>query len=253
MPRLCAALLVSAILSAGLAGSARADDQEVKAILDKAIKALGGEEKLKKAEAYSEKHKGTLTFGGNDSEFTTERTVQGVDRVRAEFESEFNGNKFKFLMVLDGDKAWGRFGDATMPLDETGLAREKQNLYLAAAPVTLLPLKGKGFQLEAAGEEKIADKPALVIKGTGPDGKEFSLAFDKDSGLPVRLVAKKVLGFQGDEFTLEVSFADYKEFGGLKRATRTQQKRDGETFLKQELTEFKPLEKVDAKTFAEPQ
>src|SRR5262245_40310642 len=121
MPRLCSALLVSAILSSGLAPPVRADDKDVNAILDKAIKALGGEEKLKKAEAFAEKAKGTLSFGGNDSEFTSERTVQGVDRQRSEFESEFNGNKFKFLMVLAGEKGWARFGDMSVPLDETSL------------------------------------------------------------------------------------------------------------------------------------
>jgi len=253
MPRLFSALLVSAILSAGLAVPAQADDKDVTAILDKAIKALGGEEKLKKAESFGDKAKGTLSFGGNDSEFTSERTVQGIDRQRSEFESEFNGNKFKFLMVLAGDKGWGRFGDMTVPLDEASLAREKRNLYLSVAPITVLPLKASGFKLESAGEEKIGDKPAAVIKGTGPDGKNLSLAFDKESGLPVRLTASNVLDFQGNEFSLEVTFADYKELGGIKKAMKTEQKRDGQTFLKQELTEFKPLDKVDSKTFAEPE
>lgn len=248
MPRLCAALLVSAILSAGLAGSARADDQEVKAILDKAIKALGGEEKLKQAETFSEKTKGTVTFNNNTNEFSGERTFQGLDHYRSEFE----GNQFKGVVVLDGDKGWRKFGDNKREMDAAGVANEKRSVYLAVVPITIVPLKTNGFKVESAGEEKVADKPAVVLKVTGPDGKDFTLAFDKDSGLPVRLVAK-VTGFGGQEFTQETSFGDYKEFGGLKRPTKVESKRDGQTFMTTAFSDFKVLDKVDPKTFAEPE
>jgi hypothetical protein len=40
--------------------------------------------------------------------------------------------------------------------------------------------------------------------------------------------------------------------GGIKKATKVSAKRDGENFIDQEITEFKPLDKVDPKTFTEP-
>ena len=114
-----------------------------------------------------------------------------------------------------------------------------------------MALNGNGFKFEAAGEEKVADKPAVVLKVTGPDGKDFKLYFDKESGLPVKLVAK-VLSFQGDEYTSETTYADYKDFGGIKKATKLEIKRDGKPFQTWEVTEFKVLDKVEADTFAEP-
>ena len=90
------------------------------------------------------------------------------------------------------------------------------------------------------------------VKATGPDGKDFNLFFDKESGLPVKLVAK-VVGFMGDEFTQETMFSDYQEMGGIKKATKIQTKRNGEKFQEQQVTEFKLLDQVDPKTFAEPQ
>ena len=60
-----------AFLTSGLAGLARADEKEAKAIVDKGIAALGGEEKLTKAGAYSWKSKGTITFNGSDNEFSS--------------------------------------------------------------------------------------------------------------------------------------------------------------------------------------
>jgi hypothetical protein len=230
----------------------RADDKDPTAVLDKAIKALGGEEKLKKVGAASWKTKLTITFNGNSNDFSSHATAEGLDRYRSEFEGEFNGNAFKGVTVLNGDKGWRKFGDMKMDLDADGLANEKRQVYLQIVPGLILPLKGKGFKLEVVAEEKVGDKPAAAIKATGPDGKDFTLYFDKESGLPVKLVAK-VIGFGGDEFTQETTYKDYKEFDGIKKATKTESKRDGEDFIKAEISEFKVLDKVDSKTFSEPE
>jgi hypothetical protein len=229
-------------------GRVRADGVQTGAVLDKAIKALGGEAKLSKAVAFSRKAKGTISFGGNENEFTTESTTQGLDRFHSTF---FGGNRFKAVTVLNGDKGWRKFADNKIEMDKDAVANETQTVYLQVVPSTLLPLKGKAFKVESAGEEKIGDKPAATLKVTGPDGKDFTLSFDRDSGLPVKLVAK-VRGFQGEEVTQEVVFSDYKDFDGIKQATKIELKRDGESFLKQEITEFKVLEKVDPKAFSEP-
>jgi hypothetical protein len=117
--------------------------------------------------------------------------------------------------------------------------------------MTLLPLREKAFKVEPAKEDKVDGKPAVGLKVTGPDGKDFTLYFDRESGLPVKQVAK-VVGFTGEEFTQETIFSDYKEFGGIKKATKVENKRDGQKFLEQNVTEFKVLDKVDPKTFAEP-
>jgi hypothetical protein len=251
MKRFFSAALV-AVFAFAVAGFVRADDAEVKATLDKAIKALGGEAKLGKIDAYAVKAKGTITFGGNDNDFTSELTAQGLDRYRSEFEGDFGGNKVRGVTVLNGDKGWRKFGDNSMEFDVNAVANEKRTVYLQVIPVTILPLKGKGFKVESAADEKAGDKALSVLKVTASDGKEFTLAFDKDSGLPARMVAN-VLGFQGQEFLQETTYADYKDFDGIKKATKVESRRDGEPFIKQEIVEFKVLEKVDPRTFAEPQ
>jgi hypothetical protein len=240
------------VFAFAVAGTVRADEAEVKAILDKAIKALGGEAKLGKVDAYSVKAKGTISFGGNDNDFTTELTAQGLDRYRSEFEGEFGGNKVRGVTVLNGDRGWRKFGDNSMELDVNGVANEKRTAYLQVIPVTILPLKGKGFKIESAGDEKEGSRTLAVLKVTAPDGKDFTLAFEKDTGLPARMVAR-VAGFQGQEFTQQTTYGDYKDFDGIKKATKVASTRDGEPFLKQEIAEFKVLEKVDPKAFAEPQ
>ena len=118
-------------------------------------------------------------------------------------------------------------------------------------PAIILPLKGKDFKVESAKEDKVGDKPAVVLKIVGPDKKDFELFFDKESGLPVKMTAT-VAGFQGEEFTQESTYNKYKEFDGVKRATKVENKRDGQKFIDMEITDVKVLDKTDPKTFGEP-
>jgi len=124
-------------------------------------------------------------------------------------------------------------------------------VFLQVVPMTILPLKEKGFKVQTDGEKMVDGKPAVGLKITGPDNKDFTLYFDKASGLPVLYVAK-LLDFMGQEYTQETSLAEYKEFDGIKKATKIASKRDGEKFMDTKVTEFKVLDKVDPKTFEEP-
>lgn len=241
-----------ALLCASLTlGTARAEDKNAVAVIDKAIKALGGEAKLAGVNAMTWKAKGKLTIEDNANEFTVQATVRGLDDYRSEFQGEFNGDAIRGVTVVNGEKGWRKIGDFSMKLEGDMLANEKRSIYLQVAPTLLLPLKGKGFQVESAPDRDIDGKPAAVIKATGPDGKEFTLCFDKASGLPVRQEAR-VLDYQGQEFTQETTISGYKDFDGVKKATKIESKHDGRPFVELEITEFKLLDKIDDDTFAEP-
>jgi hypothetical protein len=250
MKRTQVAVLLAAAVSLAVKPT-RADEAQVKQVLDKAIQALGGEDKLTKAAAFTSKSKAKITIEGNENQVSTEATVQGLDRVRSVFEGEFNGNHIKGLTILNGDKGWRKFGDQNMDMDPDAVKNEKRTVYLMVVPVTIVPLKSKGFKVESAADESVNGKSTAVLKVNGPDGKDFTLHFDKETGLPVRLVAK-VIGWQGEEYIQDSTFSDYKDFGGIKKSAKVSIKRDGETFVESEITDFKVLDKVPAETFAEP-
>lgn len=251
MNRLLGALCVS-VLALGISPqSASADEKDATAVLDKAIKALGGEEKLSKVTVYSWKFKGTITIQGNESEVTGSGIVQVPDKSRAEVELDFNGNKFQVVTVLNSDKGWRKLGDNIMPLDAEGVANDKRGMSIQIASALVVPLKDKKYKVEVAGEEKVGDKPATILKVVDADGKDFKISFDKESGLPVKVVAM-VKGMNGEELQESV-MSNYKEFGGIKKATKLEIKREGATFLTQELSEFKVLDKADSGAFDEPQ
>ncbi|MEX2286168.1 MAG: hypothetical protein WD648_03700 [Planctomycetaceae bacterium] len=251
MRRFIVVALVAALVSR-LGGLVQADEgKDAKAVIDKAIKALGGEDKLAKAKAITYKTKGKISLGGNESDITSTVTTQGIDHNRQEFEGEFNGNKVQGVIIVAGDKAWRKFGDDSRDLENEQLANQKRLVYLQVVGASVLPLKDKAFKVESVSEEKVGDKPAVAIKATGPDGKDFQLFFDKESGLPVKLVAK-VAGRGGEEYTQETTYAKYKDFDGINVATRVETTRNGEKFIENDLSDFKVVDKVDAATFAQP-
>jgi hypothetical protein len=251
MNRFLGAMLV-AVFTFGASSSIRADDKDTKAIIDKAIKALGGAEKLGKVTAMSWKSKGTVTFNGEDNEFTTESTLQGLDHYRSQFSGTFGGNEVKGVTVLNGDKGWNKRGEEdSMEMDADAITAEKRRIYLTVVPGLPVLLDAKGFKVESAPEEKVGDKPAVGLKVTGPDGKDFHLYFDKESGLPVRTVGE-VVGFDGQPYKQDTTYSQHKDFDGFKRATKISAKRDGEKFVEIEITEFKVLDKVDPETFSQP-
>ncbi|CAN5567089.1 hypothetical protein BH10PLA2_BH10PLA2_26030 [soil metagenome] len=247
--RLVQGMIASLIVAVGCS-FARADDG-APAILDKAIKALGGEEALSKVKASSMKAKGTINVMGNDNPFSIVVMVQGLDHSKQEVDAEFGGMKIKFVSILAGNKGWRSFAGMTMELEGDALNEAKRAQYLQLMTMNPTVLKGKGFKVATAPSEKVGGKTALGLKVTGPDGKTCMMYVDEATGLPVRMVAK-VKDFQGEEFTQSSTFSDYKDFQGIKKATKIESTRDGDKFQMMEVTEFKILDSVDPKTFAEP-
>jgi hypothetical protein len=234
----------------GLGRLALADGQGAQAVIDKAVKALG-DDKLPAGKAVTWKAKGKLNLNDNEAEFTSKMTVQGLDHFRQDLDADFGGNQVKGIIVLDRDKGWQKFGDDARKLENEQLANQKRNAYLQVVPEMPSLLKGAGFKVESGEEAKVAGKPAAVLKVTGPDGKEFQLFFDKESGLPVKMTGT-VADFQGEEYAQERSYSNYKDFDGIKRATNVEVKRNGKKYIEQEISDFKVLDKVDPQSFAEP-
>jgi hypothetical protein len=246
MKRLLGVITVVALVSGS---GVRADEGDTKAVIDQAIKALGGEEKL--AKPASSKVKGTITIDGNANPFTVQTTVASLERYRGDFEGSFGGNDVKVITVLNGDKGWRKVGDKVMDLDGDMITTTRRHVYIQQASVTVVPLKGKGFTVEPAGEEKVGETPAVVLKVTGPDGKDFRIFFDKATHLPLKS-SGLVIGFGGEEYTQETTYSDYKEFDGVKRPTKVASTRDGQPFIEHQVLEYKLLDSVDPDTYAEP-
>jgi hypothetical protein len=243
-----------AFLLFAFAGPSRADDKaDLQKVIDKAIKAHGGAEKLEKVKALTFKMKGKFYGMGEEGiDFTGEFASQEPDKSRVEISGEVMGTKFKFVQVVNGDKGWKQIMDNTEELDKEGIAEAKEALH-AGAVGRLVTLKKKGFNLEPLGEVKIGDKPAIGVRVTRKGYRDVSLFFDKKTNLMVKSERViKDLEAGGKEVTQEELYEDYKEVKGTQHAHKITIKRDGKKHVDGEMSDFKPAEKLDENTFAKP-
>src|SRR5207244_5359870 len=226
---LCGTFVHDLLLTAGV--HLQADDQaDAKGIVDKAIKALGGEEKLAKHKAATSKGKGKINLMGNEIEFTFEATVQPPKQSRRRFEADVSGTKFERTIVFNGDKGWINMMGNTDEMSQDQLAAEREDLY-AAWVATLEPLKDAAFKLAPLGEIKVGDRPAVGVKVSHKDHKDVSLYFDKDKGLLLKVQRRAKDAMSGQEFDQESFYSDYQEDNGIQRPRKQKTKRDRNDFL----------------------
>jgi hypothetical protein len=227
----------------------RADDADAaRAVIDKAIKAAGGEEKLAKFKSHTWKNRGTYYgMGMTDGvPYTANYAVAWPDKFRFEVEGGF------MTLVLDGDKGWMQAMGDTREFSKEEMAQQKEDLY-ANGVTTLMPLKDKAFKLSLTGETKINDKPALGVKVSHKDRQDVMLYFDKDSGLLVKSERKTKVPEEGNkEVTQETLYGDYQDIEGAKMSLKITILRDGKKFVEGENFDIKPVDKLDDKTFAKP-
>ncbi len=226
----------------------KADDADpARAVIDKAIKAMGGEEKLAKFKNHTWKNKGNWYGMGDGVPYTASYAVAWPDKFRFEVEGGF------MTYVIDGDKGWVQpMGAETHEFSKEEMADQKEALH-ANWVTTLLPLKDKTYKLSLLGETKVADKPAVGVKVSHKDHKDVSLYFDKDTGLLVKSENKVKDPEAGNvEVNQESLYSDYQDVEGAKMAMKMTILRDGKKYVEGENFEIKPVDKHDDKTFAKP-
>ena len=188
MPRLTPLSLVLALLN--LPAAARAEEAP-RAVIERAVQALGGEAALKHQAAARMKVKGKFVLsGGADArqEFPLEGESLSEAGRRSRLDLRLNvwGNKVEAVIVHDGANSWhstyGRVRD--FGADE----RKSMGLSSYADRVTnLLPLlTDKGFTLAPLAGETVEGKPTAGVRVSAKDRPDMRLYFDKDSGLLVK-------------------------------------------------------------------
>jgi hypothetical protein len=242
------------VLAVGLVlgtGPTQADEQaDAKALLDKAMKAMGGQVKLAKLNTVSAKGRLSGSPDGEEIAVNFDGTWQGMSQYRAEFEVQVGGNNFKGALVVNGDKGWLKKGDNTEDAPD-GVATFIQNVFYAGRMPQLLPaFTDKAYKLTPTGEVQVGTQAALGLSISHNDRKDVSLFFDKDKGLPIKSEIR-LADPKGKEITMEYLYSDYKDYGGVKLCSKIALKLDDKDFTI-ELSDLKAVDKVDDSQFDRP-
>lgn len=231
---------------------ARADDAaDARKIIEKAVQAQGGQDKLAKLPGIVIKFKGTFHGMGEGIPMSGTVSTQGPDKVRADIEVETGGQKIVIVNVLAGDKGWNKIINETKEMDKDEIAEGNEQAY-AGWVATLAPLTDKQFKLALLGESEIEKEAAVGVKVSSKGHRDIDLYFSKKTGLLVKW--ETIVKEEGSdkEVTQESFASDYKDVQGTKQSHKFVVKRSGKLFLEGEASEIQLSEKLDASLFEKP-
>lgn len=252
MKPLCCAVAVLATLQASVSGQAPDTRSELNALLDKALKAMGGADKLADLKLVRWKGNASFDINGMQIELTHQGGFQGEDKFRLEGTATANGMTNSGLLVVNGDKAWVSAGAGRVnEIPKKQAAVFTQFFSAARVPFALASLKDKKCELSHLGEVKLDERPALGVTAARKGRPDVNVFLDKETGLPVK-VETRLTDFTGNEVALEMRLSDYKEFEGLKLFSKVAFK-VGEVEFATELSEVRREEMADDSLFAKPE
>lgn len=243
------ALLALAALSF-LSSPLRADDAaDAKAIIEKAIKARGGEP----VTAMTWKEKGKFTGGGFEVPYDSEWAFQGPDKYRFVMSGTIGEAKIAITVVANGEKAWETDGKQVQEITGEKLDYVRSEVYqLWVGSLTPL-VSEKGFTLATAKGKDVDGKPTVAVKVTRDKHVAITLYFDDKSGLLAKAETTVKDEFQKwKEVPEEVYYSEYKEANGAKVFSKLKVVRDGKTLIESTLSDAKAPDKLDAKLFEKP-
>jgi len=239
LPLLCAWLLASARVG-------KADDQaEARKIVDRAIKATGGEKRLARIKAMTSEEKGVYYGMGEGTPYTGKYAFAYPGRFRMEIVDVFT--------IAYNEKAgWTSMGGQVEDMSKEELA-EHQEESRAMWLSLLVPLKGEDVTLSLVGKKQIDDRLAVGVRASSKGHRDVELFFDKETGRLVMLRQRvKAEELEGKEVTQEMVLRDFKAVDGVQVAMKVLITRDGKKYVESEALKIEFHEKLDEKLFEKP-
>jgi hypothetical protein len=243
------ATLVTCVAALGFASAALAQE-DVKAVLEKAVKAHGGKENLAKMSMLNSKSKGTIDlFGGLN--FEQESTSNLPKQFKETIALEIAGSKQTIITVFDDGKAWANINGVTNDVDEKTTQEIKQASNLMQLG-SLRFVDNKDYTVTPLGESKVDGKAVVGVKVARHGFRDASLFFSKETGLLSKIENQTYDTATMRDTPEERLILDYQDVGGAKVAKKVLVRRNGKKFMEAEVTEVKVLDKVAPDEFAKP-
>lgn len=225
-----AAITLSVVALAGMSPASALGDPpelpEAEDLLDKHVEAIGG------ADAHgaltTRRKSGTLAVDmvGHAFEAKIEEHYLAPDKSH----TLIDGGFFHQVDVCDGESAWqwrpGHHGDGTHPEEDpdSGATELLEGHALASALAKArfagpVEWRERFTSAKTIGVADVEGEPAYEVALITKDGEQLTQFYDQASGLLVQRVTTARSELMGD-LDMTVSFQDYREFDGIRMATR---------------------------------
>jgi hypothetical protein len=204
---------LAAVLVPSLAGKAAAQD-DPGPIIEKAIKALGGEEVLGRgAAAHTRVKSSFIGIPGGGAipgiDFAGEMWSQAGSE-RMSMVITLAGQKMNMTRVRHGGKGWQQDDANVTDMPAGELEEAKQSEYVDRVLGLLPLLKEKGFTLKALGKQKVDGAELLGVRVSSAGRSDVTLWFDPEAGYPKRVEYRTKSAALGKEVATAVVLDDYR-------------------------------------------
>ena len=228
-------------------------DSGARAIVEKAIKALGGPQQVARLRKMRVSAEGTMTLlpGKPAVNFTIHDVWDMPRKYKSTLVTELDGRKIRQTLCLDGKAGWIRLNGVTRDHPRESLEEMREQKY-AEDLDRLGFLNIRGLKLSRAGESKVLGRPASVVLVQVPGHRDVRLHFDQKSGLLVQRSHPVEDPATRGIITQDVVFSDYRDFEGLKHYGRVRVDRAGARLLDARIVRVLPLTLVDSRVFERP-
>lgn len=243
-------LLAALALAPGWAAQAQ-PSTEIRAIVNRAIRATGGEARLSQLKA------GRWTVGGKyyetptPTEFVGEWARESPDRMRAIIRGQTNNSKFEIITVFNRDVGWISVNGKSHPMSADEIAETKDELH-ASELARLLPLRSRNVSLSLLGPAKVEERAAVGVKAVARERREVKLFFDSETSLLIKTETTVKDDRTGKEVTEETMYSDHRDVDGLKVPFKTSVRRNGRPYLDSTATDYKVSATLEPALFEKP-
>lgn len=236
-----ACLILAMISSAGTRDQPRA-------IIEKAVNALGGKKELDKLKAIHAKFEATGILGDNSAPCTLESWYQYPSRFKTDLRCNVNGGQYTLIQVINGDQAWRRENGQTRQATGHNFTELQEDLYFQRIEMLKPLISAKGYVLSSLGEIEVDNRPALGVRIASKGKRDIDLYFDKETFLLVKS-AHGLTDLTGKELLRETIYSDYRNDKQWMKMVVFQ---DGKKVLEMKPIEIKFLDKIANSVFARP-
>jgi hypothetical protein len=245
-------LFVGIAVALGAPGvAARAQEPKPEEIIDKAIRAHGGEEKLAGLSAFTIKERNVYPDAPT---WDIQTVVQLPGRYRRETTISSGGKSSTTLIVLDGDHGWQKMNELVTPFPQTFIASFWKYSIPYEGPRSILRLRARlknpACQFTATGEGTVEGRPAVGLRMKLEGGPEATWYFDKETGLLLK-TEQRTKRFEAEDSIQVNLYGDYQSYGGFLMARKVTSHRDGKLAFTTELIDFN-AETPSEGAFAKP-
>jgi hypothetical protein len=245
-----------------------AQAQDPHDVLEKAIRAHGGAERLAKLRAGKTTSNGSieLPMVGGPVIFHQIAWFQEPDRVKSVMTMKLQSGDTTIITVLNGSKGWLRQGGNTTEMDAASLKHAQEELHVAGIH-RLLQLRDRSTYFLATLEDKVTipleirdgaaaqNRRAIRIKVLSREHPEVLLDFDEETGLLIRTTRKVHHPRAKDPtnpFTEEKTLEHYQRQNGIEVPRHARIMINDGLFMNLTVTAIEFREKFDDSLFAKP-